>query len=207
MEGRGDPLGSLGVVRMAAQSVFGEAVGTVSTIAGKLVNLPKAERSRYRAVLGDTFRLLDSAILLVDNRLRDIYFNPELQEPTKFANELQKLGLAEDWHAVEREVRLCHGLRAASSEMRTIPSGILSRLSIQDANAFWSLVSDVLEGESRLADHLTSRLKSLCDLADGARSSPVGREKARRALKRAIGRLESERGTLMNLEKETLAVL
>jgi hypothetical protein len=150
-------------------SLFSDAISIVKEIGNGvvgLVSLPQKRREEYHAVVDETFTLLDHALLCVIQRLSDCVRIQKEYGDIAFATELRSLQSVSDWEKIERDVRLCHSLRKASGEMRSLISNIGDKLSLSDTNKFWYLVNVVLEGEVTMATQIANMLYHLSNIAD-----------------------------------------
>jgi hypothetical protein len=89
--------------------LFSDLIDTLGKVAEgikALANIPKNEREKYRQVMDDTYRLIDTTLNMVIIRLGDILL-PENE--AIFLGEVTKLDNYSDWMEAEREFRLCQG--------------------------------------------------------------------------------------------------
>ena len=113
---------------------FSEMVDTLVKawdVVKKAKEFTSDERKKYREVIDNTYTMLDSAILLVLNRLGDIIMT---RKRTEFVNELRGLYNFSEWEQIEKNVRLCKNLRYAGSEMTKIWERYCSTTSLIEPN-------------------------------------------------------------------------
>ena len=183
--------------------IFSDAIGVLKEV-GKgvaaLKDLPGKERDHYREVISETYSLLDSAVILVLNRLGDLL---QIEEDDVFIRELRGLNNYDEWTGIERAVRLCSNLRAAGREMRKFESKLIDRIALTSPNDFFHLVRVILEqGEKALANFISESLSRLADMADGAEQSAAGFSEAKGAVRETRDALRKERENLIASEIE-----
>lgn len=195
----------------ASVALFSDAYDTLKKIfvdAAALASIPKEQRDKYRTVLDETFMLIDSAILLVYNRLGDILITASEGNRDKTRNdvarELRRLANVEAWEKLNREVRLCRNLRQTSRDMNGLVNRLKSKLGIQDRNALQMIIDSVLEGEGRLADAIGVKLQSLSALAPMAKSDL---KQVQNTLASARESLRSERMRFIKLQTDMYAAI
>lgn len=150
-----------------AIEIFAGAVKSLHDLAKAifaLKDIPGKERDKYRALLHDTFTLLDSAILLVINKLSDLLILADTDRD-RFLLGLKSLDNIPEWEKLARDVRLCHPLRAASSELDRIIWNFQDQLILKDHAAVSHLISDVLDREGQLAWFISESLKTVASRA------------------------------------------
>jgi hypothetical protein len=190
--------------------IFSDFLSLIEGIAkdvATLAKLPERERKRHMAVLDETLVLLDSALLLIINRLGDIMHEAEREPPNAFAEELGKLSNTQEWMRIERDVRLCSNLRAAGRELNSLAGRLSGRVSLKDQSSFNTLIWQVLEGEGRLADFVSHSLSSLAAMADSAAQSAEEFDKAYSLVRRTRDALLSERRRLVSMQVEAFKFL
>jgi hypothetical protein len=146
-------------------------------IGERLVNLPAKERQYYRAVLTETYRLLDTAILIPITRLDKMLTIP-LSSKSKFIGELRSLDSVKDWRKIEREVNLCEPLYAAGQEMDGATRQLKGRLAIRNRQQLRNLINQLLDGERGFSYLISNSLKNLASMADNSKTSYAEKRKA-----------------------------
>jgi hypothetical protein len=164
-----------------------------------LVDLSASERQRYREVLGETYSLLDSAIMLVVIRLGDLLQLSD-QDRISFLEELRGLDNFKEWSRIERDVRLCSNLRAARRDMSTLGNRLRVQVAVGNSPDFRDLLDFVLESEGSLADFISNSLTKLAQLADEAQSGSRGYKRAVKAVHETRESLKMERQKLITSE-------
>ena len=168
----------------------------------KVNEFPSDKRKKYGAVLDDTYTMLDSALLLVLNRLGDIIL---VDDQSEFASELQGLYNFAEWDRIEREVRLCKNLRYADSEMVKIWEKLKLQISVRDQKVLETFMTQILEqDETALAYIINESLRDLASLSIEAEKSKKGFKKAMNAVIKKKESMKKVRQKLITLEIKTL---
>jgi hypothetical protein len=137
------------------------SVWELSKAVSSLKDIPKEQRNHYREILDETYNLIDSALLLIINRLGDIVLI-EKTDRSRFRQEVYSLDNYAAWNTLERDVRLCRPLRSMYAEMRSMLTKVRDRISLNDGAALERLVSSILyEGEGSLAAFISESLHNL----------------------------------------------
>ena len=179
-----------------------DSLGKVWDVIKKVKEFPSDERKKYGAVLDNTYTILDSAILLVLNRLEDIIM---VDNQSEFASDLQGLYNFAEWDRIEREVRLCKNLRYAESEMVKIWEKLKLQLSVKNQKILETFMTQILgQDETTLAYIINESLRDLASLSIEAEKSKKGFEKARKAVIQKKENMKKVRQKLITLEIETL---
>lgn len=190
--------------------IFSDFYATLKQIAtdiAGLKGLPEKERCRYRDLIDETFRLLDTALLLIITRLGHILNVADKPDEAEFWQELRGLGNEQDWLKLERDVRLCSNLRAASRQMAHLEDSLKGRLVVKDPQAFGRLVWQVLEGEGSLADFIQHLMADLAALGAGATTAPAAFETAQSKVRTAREALLEKRHQLITQQLEVFQIL
>jgi len=196
--------------------VFSAAIAALERLGGLIrdaVQIPKRRRKEYLDAVTDAFTLLQTAVLLVETRLGDllrIQDDPALDNGAKqrrFVQELAGLDNTKRWLELEREVALCRSLQLTSNRLGDAANVVVNGLAFKDQQAIYSLIDDVLERERMLAEHISSSLVQLSDMAPAARASADGRAAAWRAVERQRKRVTAERRQLIEAERTFLRSL
>jgi len=166
-----------------------------------LKELPQQERNHYREIINDTCVILDSAILLVVNRLGDILMNNDIG---KFSEELQTLDNFQDWLKLERDVRLCNNLRVAGREMNSLWSKSSDRLDFQDIKEFKRFMQDIEHGERELANYISLSLARLAENGRLVNRAPLTIDNAKRTVRGVKNALLNERKHLITVQIKLL---
>ena len=130
-----------------------------------LAHLPKAERDKYRQVMDETYRLIDTTINMVIIRLGDIL---HLDGDQQCLEEVSKLNNFDDWYRAEREFRLCQSLRVAVRETETLRRRLAGSISTKDWDAMLEQMKNILTTESEVAQFIAEKFKTLAQEARGA---------------------------------------
>ena len=150
-------------------SLLSDSVSVLSEIGNGIVRLysiPEERRKHYHSIVDETFTVLDHAVLCVIQRLSDCLRIRDEYGDAAFMIDIRALQSVSDWEKIERDVRLCHGLRQAGNNMRHVISNIGDSISLSDKNHFWQLVNVVLEGETTLANQIAHMLYHLSNVID-----------------------------------------
>jgi hypothetical protein len=191
-----------------AYDAFRKLVADLGSVVRGGVRIPADERQKYRDTLDDTMSVIDHALLLVIHRLSDLLETAESEHQNNpvAGSQFLSAGLARlnnvgEWDQIERQVRLCQNLRIMQREMQSLIGRANRHFIIQDEPALDRFVTQVLHGESELANEVTRTLARLAALA------PAGYKQAREEVQRALGDLKAERKRWIALQAEALAVL
>jgi hypothetical protein len=168
-----------------------------------LKDMPKKQRTAYRDAVRDTYKLLDSALNLVSNRLSDLVQIAKTDQ-NKFIAELKALDNEQEWKRISRDVRLCETLRIAHREMDGLTLKVMAFVSGRDWENTRKLVDQVLEREGTLANFISNSLKSLAKQAETASQSSDGFDHALKAVSKTNNKLDKERLRLIKSEIEFL---
>jgi hypothetical protein len=190
-------------------SVFSDAVTALVDLVkavSSLKDLPARERERYRSLLHDTFTLLDSAILLVLNKITDVELLAE-RNRADFAHGLRSLDHQPEWERMARDVRLCHPLRAASAELNGVVQSLTGRLTLKDPAAVRELIDEVLDREYQLASFISRALTDLAKAGADLEEREADLERAKELLGKFKTALRDEREALIRAEIESFAAI
>lgn len=157
--------------------LFTEVVEKLVNAGLALMNMGKDERAKYREVLSETCRLLDTTLNMVIARLGDI---GSIKDDIEFLNAVKALDNYDEWLRVEREIWLCENLRAAVAESETLRGALVGKASINDWNELLVQMRNILNVERDLAQYINDRIKLLVEAAkdeiDGGHSPEVIRQ-------------------------------
>ena len=142
-----------------------DALGKVVAQVKAFTSFSRAQRDKYRLVMEDTCRLIDTTLNMVIIRLGDILAADKEQD---FMQEVIRLDNYDDWINAEREFRLCKSLRIAVRETETLSNKIAGAVSTADWEALLSLMHGTLVTEGEVALFISVRFRAL---AETARSS------------------------------------
>jgi hypothetical protein len=184
--------------------IFTDAIDALEKLAKAVIavkDIPQKTRKGYEEAVSDAFTLMDSALMLVYNRLGDLLLAEDREE---FLTELAALDNVKEWAKIEREVRLCRNLRATRREMGSFVSGIMGQVSVQDWRNMRQLIDEILEREGELADFISKALKKLAQGAPRARTSARGYQSIRRTVSRTKDAVQKERRRLIASELQFL---
>jgi hypothetical protein len=191
----------------------------------RMKDLPEEERQRYRDVIHETYVLLESAILLVMNKLASLinmankyhlilegakrypehsqeYRDQARDISMQFVLELGKLGSPQEWEEVEQKVSLCTPLSDVAGEIESFRSKLRARVSFQDTDIVKRGISDILKEERPFAQFISSNLKELASLMKEAGQSDAGLEKAMKKVFEVRDEFDSIRNSLIEAELE-----
>jgi hypothetical protein len=154
------------------------AINTLIEIGERVIKLPSNERQYYRNVVRETFDVLNSALVLVINRLGSLLVIP-FEDDQQF-NELRNLDNFQEWIQIERSVGLCEVLRAA---------GIPANSGIQDLkNVF---------------DELTNSLKSLMSTRSAMTALPTNYNPILEKITNILEKVGQDIGAFVKLDIRT----
>jgi hypothetical protein len=177
---------------------FGKVVNGLKTI----VNMPRAERERYRDVLSETFRLIDTTLNMVIIRLGDV---GRVQDDTMFLREAGGLDNSADWVKAERAFRLCESLRVAVREAESLPVKAIGVVSANDWKGLLQTMREIAGAEWTIADYISTQLGTL---TVAARSSAAGNTAQIRTDVDAVRQmLIGERKKLLKQEVELYSIV
>lgn len=145
--------------------LFSDLIDALGKVVGgfkALVNLPKAERDKYRQTMEATYLLMDTTLNMVIIRLGDILRE---QADSDFLREASGLDNSGDWLNAEREFRLCRSLRVALSETNTLAAKLVGSASVGDWNALLAQMQSVLATEGEVAAFISERFHELAGKA------------------------------------------
>jgi len=184
--------------------LFSDAIDALEKVGKALVhltNVPTEQRQRYVKAVGEAFGLLDSALMLVINRLGDI---SQITDQNEFLTELARLNNVKEWTAIERDVRLCRNLRLAHAELDTFTLHFMAEIKGADWENVRRLVDQVLEREGQLADFIAASLNDLAARAASARTDQTKYSQAQGAVEQVSNVVKQERRRLIAAELQFL---
>jgi len=187
--------------------VFTDAIDALEKVAEAVIvvkDIPRETRKSYEDAAGEAFALMDSALLLVYNRLGNLFL---IKDRDEFLRELAGLDNVKEWAEIERDVRLCRNLRATRREMTSLGQIILGQVSVEDHRKIRHLIDEVLEREGELADFIAKALKKLAQEAPQARTSEREYHRIRRTISKTKDAVRKERLRLVASELQFLASL
>ena len=181
--------------------VFSDMINALEQVGKGILSIKDLQvrkRQHYRKVIDETYRLLDSAILLVLNRLSNLLL---IEKQEDFIRELRGLDNFTEWTNIERQVRLCNNLHTTGREMEDLYNKLIDRISLRNPGEFQNLTWALLyEGEAGLANFISKSLKNLSEMADTAAQSSDDYEKVRKAVRKTRNALRKERLNLISSE-------
>jgi hypothetical protein len=177
-----------------------DALGKVVDGLKALARLPKAERDKFREIIDETCRLLDTTLNMVIIKLGDIS-----QETTDsiFLDEVARLDNYADWMTAEREFRLCRSLRAAVREATTARGRLIGAIVANDWNTLLTRMEAVLATEGEIANFVGGKFSTLAGRARGQKSN-IGNLRDDLAATRAA--LIAERQRLIRRELDLMSL-
>lgn len=138
-----------------------EAIRQISNGVKKVNEFTRDERKKYRKLIDESYILLDSAILLIINRLGDLLNEEEEHE---FRDKLKELNNVTEWYDLERDVRLCKNLRYARCEMDRLLDKLKQYVSVSDPKTLNLLIYSIFEAEDKLANYIGQSLDNLASM-------------------------------------------
>jgi hypothetical protein len=125
-----------------------------------LKNVGANERQRYYETIEETYRLLDTSLLLVVARLGDIVNKDAEGRPGDATSALVSLDNADWWYEREQEFGLCSNLRRLRNEMDTL-SALPGPQVVKDWANLKMMIDGILHNERQLADYIAQTLHYL----------------------------------------------
>jgi hypothetical protein len=177
--------------------IFSDVIDALEKVGKALVtlkNIPKQKRKNYIDAVSSSFTLLDSALMLVINRLNDIAL---IKNGKDLAPELLRLNNSKEWMTLEKDMRLCSNLRMAYGEVDSFVLSFMANLTGSDWNNVRCLVDQVLEREGQLADFLASSLSHLAKLPATQSSKTATLKKTYAEINATIEAVKAERRRLI----------
>jgi hypothetical protein len=194
---------NVSAVNISTDISFKDLIDALGKVAGGfkvLANIPKTQREKYRQIVNDMYRLLDTVLNMIILRLGDIL----AQEDEAFLREAQQLDNFGGWLSVERDLRLCQGLWATAAEMETLQAKLVGKVGVKDWDALVRQVNDILRGERMVADYISQGFRDVADLARKPKRSPRTVRGRVRTFREA---LLAERQRLIQQEIEFYAIV
>ena len=148
--------------------LFTDLIGVLSRAAVGLktiVNLPKAERETIRRTLDETYRLIDTRLKMVIDRLVDSLLDSTHDD---FMREAARLDTYIEWIQAEREFRLYSNLPVALRETETLAGRMAGTVSARHWEAQLQQMQYILVTEGEVAMFISQQFRKL---ADDARSA------------------------------------
>ena len=166
-----------------------------------LVNLPKAERDKYREAMDETCRLIDTTLNMVIIKLGDISYEAA---DTDLLREVARLDNYTDWMTAEREFQLCRNLRVAVREAETLQSRLIGTVIANDWDALLRQMQAVLASEGQIASFIGDQFSTL---SNTARTSSPDIRVLRDNLRAVRTALISQRQKLIQREMELMTLV
>ncbi len=176
-----------------------DTLGKVTKGLKALKDIPKKERAKFREVMDETYRLIDTTLNMVIIRLGDILLPENAHE---FSEEVSKLNNYNGWIQAEREFRLCRSLRAALRETQSLFDRLTGSLSTQDWDALLDQMESVLATEGEVALFIGKQFQKLVDSASA--ETP---DETRKKVTEFRNALKTERETLIQQEIELYSIV
>ncbi len=180
-----------------------EKVGKAISI---LSNIPKKTRERYRDALDDTFLMFDSTLNMIILRLGDMLFGDARNDDQLFINELYRLDNWDEWHQIERDLRICSNLRELKSEVNSLGHSA-DRFMVNDWNQLINFIDNALATEGELAFTIQSILSQLSSKVSDAEKSSKELEKVKEEVRDFRKLLRKERLDLIKRQIELFAII
>ena len=182
--------------------LFSDLIDTLGKVANglkALVNLPRAEREKYRQTMNETYRLIDTTLNMVIIRLGDILLKDDDQ---KFLYEVEMLENYGSWMQAEREFRLCQSLRAAFRETETLRGKLTGKISTHDWDALLGQMRKILSAENEVANYIGDGFRELSYSTRAGLRDPQMISDVRKKVKAFRDALINERKQLIQQESE-----
>ena len=147
--------------------LFSELIDALDKVVGGLkavAKLPQTERNKYRQIMDDTYRLIDTTLNMVIIRLGDILLLLPDKE-NEFMQEVMKLDNYAEWIQAEREFRLCKSLREALRETETMSGKLTGHISARDWDALLKQMRSILATEGEVAVFIGQQFNNLANAA------------------------------------------
>lgn len=167
-----------------------------------IVNLPRAERDKYRKILSETFLLIDTTLNMVIIRLGEV---SRFKDDAAFVAGAGNLDNSADWEKSEREFRLCDSLRVAVSEAGTMQAAALGAVSANDWQSLLTQMRAILAAEREVADYISAQFRTLADAARASNAGGIAQVRADVVAVRET--LLAERSKLRGLEIELYSIV
>jgi len=177
---------------------FGKVVDALKTIA----NMPRAKRDRYREVLSETLRLIDTTLNMVIIRLGELVRE---QNDAKFLHETTALDNSADWVSTERAFRLCDSLRVAVREAESLPTRAIGSVSANDWKGLLQRMREIAGAEWNIANYISTQLATLTAAARASRPGDTAQIRADIEAVRQM--LIGERRKLLQLEVDLYSIV
>lgn len=172
------------------------ALEKVVTGIKSLMNLPENERNKYYQTMDDTYKLIDTTLVMVIIRLGDIL---EFQSD-EFLIEVTRLSNYDDWYRAERELRLCRQLRRVRNDTERIRYQLPGKIAVTDWDSLLKEMQNLLTNEDELAFFLSSKFFELSDFAKTVLRNAQPEKAIRDRVEAFRNSLNAERQRLMRQE-------
>lgn len=149
--------------------VFYDLIETIGKVFKGLLTLTKEERKKYLAVLAETCQLLDSTLNLVIFRITTLLGE---SDEAKFIQETKEIAYYDKWLAAERNMYLCHNLRATLRDAKTFFGTIKGDLAAFDYDSMVAQMEGMLGMESDLARFISGKLANIAYDAENNANKP-----------------------------------
>lgn len=176
-----------------------EILGKVAKGFKTLKDIPRKERDKFREVMDETYRLIDTTLNMVIIRLGDILLPDQENE---FIEEVSKLNNYNGWIQAEREFRLCRSLRIALRETQSLYDRLTGSFSTQDWDTLLHQMEFVLATEGELAWFIGIQFQKLVDSA-----STKSLDETRKIVIKFRDALKTEREALIKQEIELYSIV
>lgn len=180
-----------------------DALGKVVSGLKAVANLSKNERDKYRQVMDETYRLIDTTLNMVIIRLGDIL----ICDDNDFMQEVMRLNNYGDWVQAEREFRLCKSLRTAVRETETLRSQLTGVISTNDWDSLLGQMHAVLTTEQEVANFIGQQFSSLVDSIQASLPVPQTPAEVRTKITQFREALIKERRQLIQQEMVLYAIV
>jgi len=168
-----------------------------------LKDVGREERKRYYETIEETYRLLDTSLLLVVTRLGDIVNKGAEGRQGEAIAALVSLDNPDWWYAVEREFGLCSNLRRLRSEMDTL-AALPGPQVVQDWQDLKAMIDRILNSERDLADYIAYTLRNLAAAGNGSGLSEAAYRQAIDAARQARDGMVAQRRDLIRQQRDIM---
>ncbi len=169
-------------------SDFMNALEKAINLFGKALQFPAGQREKYRQVINDTYRILNTALDMVTIRLSNLLKRDDMF----LARDVGGLKWEWEWLQAERDLQLCENLRSTRQEARVLGNHLVAVNCIDKWNDVLKHMDILLHGEKDLAEYIAGELSQLADAADRMPPSQLKEQ-----LRAALDGLDQERYRLM----------
>jgi hypothetical protein len=143
---------------------FSDLTNTAIELGNSLMSLPSEKRESFRNVVDETYQVINTAIVIVINRLGKIIEIGNNHQELK--RQLTGLNNAEEWEEIHQKVYTCNLLRAIRKEMDSLRASVTNKLSGSSVKELKILMDVALREEKQLGIYINNHIKQMAQLAD-----------------------------------------